>query len=270
VAGNRPLAAFIAALTRWRAGLSRVTLALFLAACAVAPEASPTPQPALPLVAVTPSLEPLVRGWLERYAEAQGVPEFDLTIRTRQAAEEEAQAGEIALVVAAGAPPAGWFATPLGHEALAVVVHPENPVRAFQADQLASIFSGETRRWDALSGPNTEIQPLVPVEGDELRTLFADRILGLRRVTSSARLAASPEDMAGLVAGDPGRIGLLPWSAVDERLLVAAIDGRLPSDDSIAAGDYPFTLDVIAMAPEEPQGALRAWLVWMQAQPPEG
>jgi ABC-type phosphate transport system substrate-binding protein len=250
--------------------LALAGIGLIAAACASVPEASPTPQPPLPLVAVTPSLEPLVTGWLASYAEAEGVPEFDLTIRSLDAAEEEALAERIVLIVAAAEAPSGWFATPLGREGLAVIVHPENSVRAFDLEELGAIFSGEARSWDALGGQRLEVQPVIPIPGDELRTLFVNHVMGTRRLASSARLAASPELMADLVAEAPGRIGVLPWSAVDERVLASSVDGMLPSDDAVLDGTYPLTLQVIALAPEEPQGPVRDWLVWMQSRQTDG
>jgi hypothetical protein len=250
----------------WTAALLVGLFGAMAAACAPAPEASPTPQPLLPLVGVTPSLEPLVVSWMADYADANGVPDFDLTILPLAAAEEDALAGRIVLLVAAAESPPGWFATPLGREGLVVIVHPENPVRAFAFDDLGALFSGEVQRWDALAGPARDVQPVIPVPGDELRSLFQDRVMNTRRMASSARLAPSPELMGDLVAEDAGRIGLIPWSAVDGRVVAARIEGVLPSESTIHDATYPLTAQVLALAPHEPQGAVREWLVWMQAR----
>jgi len=250
----------------WTAALLVGLFGAMAAACAPASEASPTPQPLLPLVGVTPSLEPLVVRWMAEYADANGVPDFDLTILPLAAAEEDALAGRIVLLVAAAEPPPGWFATPLGREGLVVIVHPENPIRSFAFDDLGALFSGEAQRWDALAGPARDIQPVIPVPGDELRSLFQDRVMNTRRMASSARLAPSPELMGDLVAEDAGRIGLIPWSAVDDRFVAVRIEGTLPSESTIRDGTYPLTAPVLALAPHEPQGAVREWLVWMQAR----
>jgi hypothetical protein len=253
-------------LSGWTAALLVGLFGALAAACAPAPEASPTPQPLLPLVGVTPALEPLVAGWIADYADENGVPAFDLTILPLAAAEEDALANRIVVLVAAAEPPPGWFATPLGHEGVAVIVHPQNPVRDLALEDLGALFSGEVPGWGSLAGTALVVQPVVPFPGDELRSLFQDRVMQTRRIASSARLAPSPSMMGDLVAEEAGSIGLLPWSAVDDRVVVVRIEGALPSETTIGNGTYPLIAQVLALAPQEPQGAVREWLVWMQAR----
>jgi phosphate transport system substrate-binding protein len=179
---------------------------------------------------------------------------------------ETLQSANVDLLVSGLEPPRGWFATPLLLEPIAIVVNPSNPVRSIDPSQLLAIFSGQIRSWAELEGPNQEIQPVLPLQGDEIRIAFERRGLMDYRPSPNTLLAPTVLAMAELVNDEPGAIGVMPLSQLTEGVRVLQLDGVRPSVEAVADERYPLYLEIVAIAPEEPSGLARSWLVWLQDQ----
>jgi phosphate transport system substrate-binding protein len=177
------------------------------------------------------------------------------------AALESVEAKNSALVLTSMEPPPGWFATPLGIEPVVLIVNTDNPLRDLTSDDIVGIFTGRTDNWEALDGPDLAIQAVIPLEGAETRSYLQQVLLGDRQFTSSALLGPNPEAMLSLVQDDLGAVGILPLSAVSGDVALVSIDGR----DPMQGNGYPFAIEVLGIAPEEPGGIVRDWLAWLQA-----
>lgn len=240
-------------------------LTLLLAACA-APTPSPTPTPlSPPLALTTPALAPWVTERVRAFGEAHGPPGFDLGVSPPEAAREAVEKRAAALLVAAVPPPENWFATPLGLEPVAVIVHPDNPVRSLSLDEVHDLFAGRVDTWADLGGRDLRPQPVVPLADDEVRRLLESDVLQGTRVPPFALLAPSPAAAVELVAEDPAAVALAPLTALTGEVRAVRLGGVLPSLSTAAEGRYPLVLDVVATAPAEPPAPLRDWLLWLQA-----
>lgn len=237
---------------------------LLLASCGTS-SSSPASPDLLPRLAVTPALEAWVASSLTAYQEDHGPLEFTVEVLSYEAALEAAADGDVELVVVGWDPPGDWFATPLAVEGIGVVVHPGNPVRNYTLVELAAVFSGRLRSWDELGWSEGIVQPVIPLVGDEARRRFEDVVMAGESPTGNALLAPSTEAMAAAVAADPNAIGFMSMSQSAEDVRSVRVDGVLLGESSLGDGRYPLWLEVIATAPQEPAGALRDWLAWMQA-----
>lgn len=106
----------------------------------------------------------------------------------------------------------------IGEEQIILVVHPQNPVAALDLPALQSIFSGQTANWRDVGGLDRPIQVWVYPAGEDLQQIFRAAVLQNRPLVSTARLAASPEDLAAVVGSDPAAVGFLPGRQVPETL----------------------------------------------------
>ena len=235
--------------------------ALALAGCA---PAMATPALTIGRVAAAPMLEPLAARWLAAYRDDGGEVTFDLEPVAEVVLFEGVRAGD-GMVLTAAEPPEGWFAAPVAREPIAILIHPDNPVRALRMDQVADLFTGRAVSWEAVGGPERPVQPVIALAGEGLRERFEAAALGGAAVAPGALLAPTPAAMLELVAADPGAVGYLYATLADETVRVARLAGTLPSPDAAASGRYPLTVVILAAAPDEPRGALRDWLVWLQA-----
>ncbi len=237
-------------------------LLVVVAGCSGAVTATPTPVPTAILV-TSPALEPLVTGWLKDYASATGPLVFDLEIRAPSA---PLASGETR--IQGSSPETGGFATPLGREAVAVIVHPDVTKRDFSLAELADIFSGRTTKWDAVDGGTGDAQPVIPLMEDCLRLTFESSVMGSAPFASGARLASTPSQMLALVAQTPGAIGLIPLSQPADGVRVVRVDGQLADPARLDSTTYPLTLAVSATGALPPASPIYDFLVWKQTSAP--
>jgi phosphate transport system substrate-binding protein len=240
-----------------------ILLAASLAACA-----GPTPSPAPPPRLVTqPFYEPVVVEWAVAYRTMlDGALPFDVDTRTRLDGLDRVDQGEAGLLVTSGEPPEGWFATPLGRVALAVVVHPDNPVRDLSIEEVRRLFSGLSDSWSDVGGRDIPVQPVLPLPGEPAGDVFSSLVLDGVEPWPGTLLAPTAAAMAQSVGEEPGAVGILPLAAVPESLRAIRIEGVLPGDSTVASGAYPLTANLLATAPSEPASPLRDFLVWIQSR----
>ncbi|MFQ5408849.1 MAG: undecaprenyl-diphosphatase UppP [Anaerolineales bacterium] len=234
-------------------------LAGLLTACAPARvDATVTPR-TFP-VGATPATRALAQQWAAAYPGefVPAVTEYPSTIALAAAVES----GELAAGVALEIPvDAGLFAVPLASTALAVVVHPSNPVESITVEEARALFTGRIREWDAVGGPALTVQVILQDEGSDVRAAFDALVLRNARPTLDAILAPNEAAVLAFVAETPNAVGVAPAVLVEQSGRALPIDGAFPG-----AEDYPFNADVFGLSLGEPHGALRAWLAWAQTE----
>jgi phosphate transport system substrate-binding protein len=203
------------------------------------------------------------------YREEIGAPEFDLLPLPYSQAVEAAAAGGVKLVISAADPEPNWFITPLTTDGLSVIVHVDNPVLDLSLEDLRRLFSGGISNWSELGGQDLAVQPYLPFRGDDLRERFEQAVMAGVRPAGVAYLVPHSRAARQAVSDDPAGVAFIPASMVDDSVRAVRIEGILPGPSTLADGRYPLRLPVSASAPEEPTGAIRDWLVWLQGHLPE-
>jgi hypothetical protein len=240
-----------------------LALPLLLAACASVETPAPPPQAAY--VGVTPAYEVWFKDLVDVYwVDQPGNGVIPLVFPLAEAIESADQL-ELELVVSASTPPPEWFATPLYADAIAIMAHPALGDLDLSIQEMDAIFAGEVESWLAFTGEPEEILPIIPPEGDELRAAFQATVLQGARYTSNALLAPHPEAALELVEDRPGAIAIIPWTALAQSHTPLRLEGVRLSSTTIENDRYPLIVQVNAFALEEPAGAMRQFLGWLQA-----
>lgn len=229
---------------------------LLAAGCSpVTPNPFPTTTPAsppqsLPLAYPT-ALRPLL-GALETCAQHQ--PGAALVTREIPAVDVEDASG---LLFSLGAPT--WespFAAALAEEEIVVILHPDNPVDALDAETITALFQGSIRSWAELGGPEQNVVVWTYPQGDEARRLF-DRVFLLQLdVSDMARLAADPQAVVEEVAEDRWAVGYIPRAWLTDEVKTPELPGGLRSE---------LRQPVLALFPARPEGELRTLLHCLQS-----
>ena len=159
-------------------------------------------------------IEPLLRGQADLWMASRAVRDADLDAMRKRNVPN--------------IPTAAQFQQPgvenvIGLTALAVVVHPRNPVPALTFQQLRDIFAGKSTSWAQVGGPSNLPIGIYSLDVTDSDTdTFCGTILGnpdtQKCVDSFPRLAApragmGGEDLADAVAGNPAGIGFVSYSA---------------------------------------------------------
>jgi phosphate transport system substrate-binding protein len=220
--------------------------------------------PDYPAVAVSSGLDEPIVGWMMAYREEIGAPEFDLRPMPYSQAVEAAAAGDVKLVISGADPETNWFVTPLTEDGLAVIVHVDNPVLDLSLVDLRLLFSGGISNWSELGGQDLAVQPYLPFPGDDLRVRFEQAVMAGVRPAGVAYLVPHSRAARQAVAGDPAGVAFIPATMVNDSVRAVRIEGVLPGPSTLTDGRYPLRLPIVASSPEEPAGAIRDWLVWLQ------
>lgn len=153
--------------------------------------------------------------------------------------------------------PDNWsgYALQLAEERIVFVVHPDNPIRTLEPEEIRSIYSGQVQSWDQVGGAKQSIQVWVLPPSDEARQTVDQNLLAGQTISDQAYLAAGPDRMLKAVADDPGAIGYIPQAWTDPSVKVVT----LPEDLNNS-----LTKPLLALSAAEPQGLARQLLACLQ------
>jgi phosphate transport system substrate-binding protein len=165
----------------------------------------------------------------------------------------------------------------VGQDALAIFVHPSNPLDSISIPQLAEIYGegGTITNWSDL-----EIDHPVCDEGEIIRisrqnssgtyVYFKDAVLGKgREYKQGATSQSGSSDVVTLIANTPCAIG---YSGMGYRsdsvkmLKVAKRDGQSPIEPSKATtldGSYPISRPLFLYTLGEPEGRVKEFIDWV-------
>ncbi|ACO79060.1 periplasmic phosphate binding protein [Azotobacter vinelandii CA] len=160
-------------------------------------------------------------------------------------------------------------------DGLAVILHPDNPLRVLGLEQVARVFAGEVKTWEKLGGRGGPIRLYARDARSGTFDTFHELVLepwgktldaDARRFESSAELSAS-------VSRDPAGIGFigLPYVREARALAISAGESRpMPPEPAlVATEDYPLSRRLFLYErPRQPDTWSRALIEF--AQSPRG
>jgi len=132
-------------------------------------------------------------------------------------------------------------------DGLAIILHPRNPLKQLNTEQLARIFSGEVKTWEALGGVGGPIHLYARDDQSGTYDTFRELVLGGRgkALSRDAQRFESSEQLSDAVSQDPQGIGFIGLPYVRQAKAVAIVDGdsqpMLPLNSLIATEDYPLS-----------------------------
>lgn len=157
------------------------------------------------------------------------------------------------------------WAAPVAQDAIALVVHPHNPVESLTLTQVLQAFQGRVTIWSDFGGG---LLPVIVVSREQdsgIRAEFEQAVMGRRQTTGAALNASSSLGVLHAVAENPGALGYVSLAAVDSTVRAIAVNGVLPTMDSISDNTYPLRSTVFVVATAPPVGASLAFIGWMQS-----
>lgn len=138
------------------------------------------------------------------------------------------------------------------HDAIAVIVHGDNPVEQLTLPQLKDIFTGKVTNWRELGGQDRPIRPLVRDRNSGTYDLFQTQVLGNEKYGATAYPCSTLADLAAIVQSDQSTIGLtgvlmLKGGYLKAIKIAEKADAPyyLPSQESIFRERYPLRRPVV-------------------------
>ncbi len=227
-----------------------------------------TPENPLRIMATSSAL-PLVMEAASAYAD----PSLSLEVRVGNYRQtmDALRRGEAHFVVTThldSRDASGLWAAPVAQDAIVLVVHPGNLIDELALIQVRQAFQGRIVSWNEVGGASIPMQVVSRESGSGIRAEFEQAVMGQRVTTGAALTASTSQGVLHTVTANPGALGYVSLAALDTTVRPLAIDGVMPSLETLNDNTYPLRSTVFVVGIDEPQGAARGFIGWMQS--PEG
>ncbi len=165
----------------------------------------------------------------------------------------------------------------VGFDALAVFVHPDNPMVGISIDQLAAIYGegGEVETWDqmGLEIPGCDSNEIVRVSRQNnsgTYVYFKEAVLGKQMdYKLGSRDMHGSKDVVDLVQNTPCAIGYSGLAYATEHVKMPCVsadeggDCVAPTVDTAIDGTYPVARPLFMYTAGQPSGAVKTYLDWI-------
>jgi phosphate transport system substrate-binding protein len=161
-------------------------------------------------------------------------------------------------------------------DALAVILHQDNPVSKLTIDQLSDIFSGRITNWAEVGGNDAPIIVVSRETNSGTHVYFLEEVVrrGEKENTDifapQTLLMPSSVGITSEVRRNPNAIGYDGLGYVDsehEKILSVALDSDapyvMPSAETASDNSYPLSRNLFMYTAGEPTGALAEYLDWI-------
>ena len=152
------------------------------------------------------------------------------------------------------------LAFPIAYDAIAVIVHPANPLRNLTLDQIRKIFSGQVRRWEEVGGKNAAITLVSREEGSGTREAFQHLLMGKSEISLRALVQDSNGAIRQVVSDDPNSIGYISLGLVNEKVKAVGIEGVEATIENIRLKTYKVVRPFLFVFKSEPQDTAKRFL----------
>jgi phosphate transport system substrate-binding protein len=246
----------------------RVSAAAILAATAVAlPACRPSQRGGL-TVAGSTSVQPIAELLADRYMAEHPGSLIDVQGGGSSAGIQAALSGaaEIGMSSRELKPDETGLKTFLmARDAIALIVHPSNPVRALTKEQVRGIFSGRVKRWEQVGGRPGAITFITREEGSGTRGAFEELVMGKQtEIAADGIVQDSTGAARAIVAGDPNAIAYISLGMITPEVSAVALDGVMPTPETSSSGAYALTRPFLLLTHGEPTPRAQAFMDFLK------
>ena len=137
----------------------------------------------------------------------------------------------------------------IGTDDIQVIANRKNTINSLTIEQVRGLFTGRIQNWKDILGADAPVQVWVFAAGEDVQQIFVQTNLGGTPVSSAARLATGPDEMAQAIANDINAVGIFTshWDPGNASILFTGA-----------------SVPVLASTPSEPLGALPQILACLQ------
>ena len=154
-------------------------------------------------------------------------------------------------------------------DGIAVVVHPDNPVKELTLEQLGRIFTDKSVRWNDVGGPDEEILVLSRESSSGTYVFFQEMVLKKQDYMQDAKLLPATSAIIQSVSTDKSAIGYVGLGyalAAKDKVKIIAVKADenspavIPSDETVKTGQYAIARPLFLYLNGEPQGTVKTFV----------
>jgi len=152
------------------------------------------------------------------------------------------------------------YSVTIAKDAIAIIVHPTNPIENLSPDQIREVFSGKIRNWRELGGSNHPIDIVTREEGSGTRESFQKFVMEKEDISLGALVQDSNGAVRQVIANDPSAIGYISLGLVNEQVKAVKIAGLEPNLTNVYNGKYTLVRPFLFVFNGEPVGEAKSFL----------
>lgn len=145
-------------------------------------------------------------------------------------------------------------------DGVTVILNKANPVQTLTREQIVAIYTGKTRNWKDVGGPDQPIVVVNKAEGRSTLDLFLQHFaLKAPDVKASIIIGDNAQGIK-TVAGNPQAIGYVSIGSAEYEaghgaaIKLLSLGGVAPSVESVRAGKFPLARPLNLVTKQEPTG----------------
>jgi phosphate transport system substrate-binding protein len=166
----------------------------------------------------------------------------------------------------------------VARDAIAVVVHPSNPVDELSLQQISDIYTGKITKWSQVGGEDRPIVLLSRESNSGTYVYFLENVVRLGDSESNllfspdTLLMPSSEGISAEIRLNPNAIGYdgLGYVTPDQKMLAVGRDPGglyvLPSVETVNNETYPISRPLYVYTAGQPTGDEKAYMDWILNQ----
>lgn len=163
----------------------------------------------------------------------------------------------------------------VARDAIAIVVHPSNPVEGLTLQQISDIYTKKITNWNEVGGENRPIVTLSRQSNSGTYVYFLENVVRLGNKESDllfspdTLLMPSSEGIGAEIRQNPNAIGYdgLGYVTEDQKVIAVAKNADssfvFPSIETVNAGTYPIARPLFMYTAGEPYGNIKVYLNWI-------
>ena len=152
------------------------------------------------------------------------------------------------------------YAVTIAKDAIAIIVHPENPVKDLSLSQIRQVFGGKIRNWSETGGGLRPIVLVTREEGSGTREAFQKMVMEKEEINLEALVQDSNGAIRQVVGSDPNAIGYISLGLVNEKVKALKISGVEPNLRNIFYGRYRLVRPFLFVFNGKPEGEANSFL----------
>jgi phosphate transport system substrate-binding protein len=155
---------------------------------------------------------------------------------------------------------------PIAYDAIAVIVHPSNPIQDLSIEQIRRIFSGAIRSWEEIGGKSHPLTLVTREEGSGTREAFQHLIMGKTEISLKCLVQDSNGAIRQVVADDPNAVGYISLGLVNDKVKALKIDGVEATIENIRMKRYRVVRPFLFVFKSEPENTAKRFLEFVLSE----
>src|SRR5437879_5172247 len=148
--------------------------------------------------------------------------------------------------------------TTVAYDGIAVIVNTANSIKGLTKKQVEQIFTGEVTDWSAVGGSGGKISVYTRNTSSGTYAEFKELAMKKRDYAPDSQKMAGNEQIAAEVSKNPNGVGYVGLAYTKASgIKVVAIDGAMPSKESVLGKAYPYARPTFYYTNGEPTGVAK-------------